>query len=259
MGSKHLFELIPGSLKKRIKQDRRKLWDEQQSLSVAKAWSDLSKHSKNPRPSSKTTSPEESTSPLTDGSDSEAAQVKEKDTGSKDSKQQASQKLIKEELQARVDLLKELAEGYDDPGTPAVTPAAAPAATPAATALVTSPFILCCNPAVYPAVDPCCHLCCSPSCHHGCHHRFHSCYPPYSWPRSPSCLLLTPSASLAVSKVVVTLMIVKVGNLEQCASNLCFLQSVALCRACTFISCLPSTSVICIYSLEQWIRVTHKQ
>lgn len=122
MGTKHLFELIPGGLKKRIKQDRRKLWDEQQSLSVAKAWSDLSKHSKSPKPSSKAASPEALTSASTDGTDSQAAQANDKDIGSKDSKHQSSQQLIKEELQARVDLLKELAEGYDDPGTPAVHP-----------------------------------------------------------------------------------------------------------------------------------------
>ena len=116
VGVKHLYELVPMGLKKRIKQDRRKLWDEQQSLSVAKAWSDLSKHLKGPTPSTKPASPEVSTS--AEGDDYEAAGTTENEAGTaKDSKQIVSQKLIKEELQARVDLLKELAEGYDDPGT----------------------------------------------------------------------------------------------------------------------------------------------
>lgn len=136
MGIKHLYELVPTSLKKRIKQDRRKLWDKQQSLTVAKAWLDLSRHSKTPKPGSKPASPEEATSTSAEGNDPEAAEAKEKDAGSKDSKQRVSQKLIKEELQARVDLLKELAEGYDDPGTPAATPAYTPAAMCAVTLLL---------------------------------------------------------------------------------------------------------------------------
>ena len=147
MGVKHLYELVPAGLKKRIKQDRRKLWDEQQSLSVAKAWSDVSKHSKTPKPGSKAASPEESSSTSTEG---DAVEAQEKDAGSKDSKQSVSQKLIKEELQARVDLLKELAEGYDDPGTPAHAPAATPAATPAHAPAVTP----CCHPCCYPCQDP---------------------------------------------------------------------------------------------------------
>ena len=154
MGVKHLYELVPAGLKKRIKQDRRKLWDEQQSLSVAKAWSDLSKHSKTLKPGSKAgkaVSREESTSTPAEGHDPEAVEAKEKDAGSKDSKQTVSQKLIKEELQTRVDLLKELAEGYDDPGTPA-TPAVTLAVPPMAITAVTLLLLLLLPPATVPAV-----------------------------------------------------------------------------------------------------------
>ena len=158
VGVKHLYELVPAGLKKRIKQDRRKLWDEQQSLSIAKAWSDLSKHSKTPKPGSTAASPKQPSSTSAEGNDPEAVEAKEKDTGSKDSKQSVSQKLIKEELQARVDLLKELAEGYDDPGTPATssaaTPAHAPAITPAAITAATPAAPPAVDPAVTPAVSP---------------------------------------------------------------------------------------------------------
>ena len=152
MGVKHLYELVPAGLKKRIKQDRRKLWDEQQSLSVAKAWSDLSKHSKTLKPGSKAgkaASREESPPTSAEGDEPEAVEAKEKDAGSKDSKQSVSQKLIKEELQTRVDLLKELAEGYDDPGTPA-TPAVTLAVPPMATTAITCAT----TPATAPAVGP---------------------------------------------------------------------------------------------------------
>ena len=84
-----------------------------------------------PKPGRKAASPEEAISTAAEGNDPEAVEAKEQDAGSKDSKQRVSQKLVKEELQARADLLKELAEGYDDPGTPAATPAHTLAITPA--------------------------------------------------------------------------------------------------------------------------------
>lgn len=124
MGIKHLYELVPSGLKKRIQQDRRKLWDEQQSLSIAKAWSDLSKHSRNPPRTTKAASLEESTS--AEEGDPEDAPTEFKDDSTeekhdvpKGNNQKRSHRLLKEELQARVELLKELQEGCDDPGTSA--------------------------------------------------------------------------------------------------------------------------------------------
>ena len=121
MGVKHLYELVPSGLKKRIQQDRRKLWDEQQSLSIAKAWSDLSKHNKSTPLSMKLpASPQESTSAEEDGPDGEPSRKNdstgEKDDVPKDGKLKGAHRLMKEELQARVELLKELQEGYDDAG-----------------------------------------------------------------------------------------------------------------------------------------------
>ena len=87
VGVKHLYELVPAGLKKRIKEDRRKRWDEQQAACVATAWTDLSQASKAAE-SSKT----------------------------KDAQTKLNLKKMKEEHQARTELLKEMTAKYEDTG-----------------------------------------------------------------------------------------------------------------------------------------------
>lgn len=87
MGVKHLYELVPAGLKKRIKEERRKRWDEQQAACVATAWTDLSQASKAAE-SSKT----------------------------KDAQTKLNLKKMKEEHQARTELLKDMTAKYEDTG-----------------------------------------------------------------------------------------------------------------------------------------------
>ncbi|KAL0024941.1 hypothetical protein WJX77_004746 [Trebouxia sp. C0004] len=87
VGVKHLYELVPAGLKKRIKEDRRKSWDEQQAACVATAWTDLSKASK-AVDSSKT----------------------------KDAEAKLRLKKMKEEHQTRTELLKDMTAKYEDTG-----------------------------------------------------------------------------------------------------------------------------------------------
>jgi len=84
---KHLYELVPAGLKKRIKEDRRKSWDEQQAACVATAWTDLGNASK-AVDSSKT----------------------------KDAEAKLRLKKMKEEHQTRTELLKDMTAKYEDTG-----------------------------------------------------------------------------------------------------------------------------------------------
>ncbi len=84
---KHLYELVPAGLKKRIKEDRRKCWDEKQAACVATAWTDLGKASK-AVDSSKT----------------------------KDAEAKLRLKKMKEEHQTRTELLKDMTAKYEDTG-----------------------------------------------------------------------------------------------------------------------------------------------
>ena len=84
---KHLYELVPAGLKKRIKEDRRKSWDEQQAACVAAAWTNLGEASK-AVDSSKT----------------------------KDAEAKLRLKKMKEEHQTRTELLKDMTAKYEDTG-----------------------------------------------------------------------------------------------------------------------------------------------
>ncbi len=84
---KHLYELVPAGLKKRIKEDRQKSWDEQQAACVAAAWTNLGKASK-AVDSSKT----------------------------KDAEAKLRLKKMKEEHQTRTELLKDMTAKYEDTG-----------------------------------------------------------------------------------------------------------------------------------------------
>ncbi len=84
---KHLYELVPAGLRKRIKEDRRKSWDEKQAACVATAWTDLGKTSK-AVDSSKT----------------------------KDDEAKLRLKKMKEERQTRTELLKDMTAKYEDTG-----------------------------------------------------------------------------------------------------------------------------------------------
>lgn len=88
MGVKHLYELVPSGLKKRIKEDRRRRWDEQQAKCVATAWTNLSKASKAPESGKK-----------------------------KDAEAKLAQKKMKEEHQTRTELLKDMTAKYEDTGS----------------------------------------------------------------------------------------------------------------------------------------------
>ncbi|KAL0038695.1 hypothetical protein WJX79_003623 [Trebouxia sp. C0005] len=87
VGVKHLYELVPAGLKKRIKEDRRKSWDEQQAACVATAWTDLGKASK-----------------AVDCSKTKDAEAK------------LRLKKMKEEHQTRTELLKDMTAKYEDAG-----------------------------------------------------------------------------------------------------------------------------------------------
>ncbi len=84
---KHLYELVPAGLKRRIKEDRRKSWNEHQAACVAAAWTDLGKASK-AVDSSKTT----------------------------DAEAKLRLKKMKEEHQTRTELLKDMTAKYEDTG-----------------------------------------------------------------------------------------------------------------------------------------------
>ena len=88
VGVKHLYELVPSGLKKRIKENRRKKWDEQQSACVTTAWTDLSKASK-------------------------ACESGKQ----KDAKGKLSKKKMKEEHETRTELLKDMPAKYEDTGS----------------------------------------------------------------------------------------------------------------------------------------------
>ena len=88
VGAKHLYELIPNGLKKRLKEDRRKRWDEHQAKAVSAAWADLS------AASAKNSEPD-----------------KQKEAQDKEQKKKA-----KEEHQTRTELLKDLNGKYEDTG-----------------------------------------------------------------------------------------------------------------------------------------------
>ena len=88
MGVKHVFELVPPGLKKRMKEDRRKRWDEQQAKCIATAWAGLND---------------------TSGKDSDSG--KKKSTEDKE-----QEKKMKEEHQTRTELLKDLSAKYEDTG-----------------------------------------------------------------------------------------------------------------------------------------------
>ena len=87
VGVKHVFQLVPSGLQKRIKEYRRKHWDEQQAECVATAWADLSAASK--------------------ASDSRK---------STDARGKLLQRKMKEEHQTRTELLKDMPAKYEDTG-----------------------------------------------------------------------------------------------------------------------------------------------
>ncbi len=87
VGVKHLYELVPAGLKKRIKEDRRKCWDERQAACVAAAWTDLGK-----------------------------ASVAVDSSKTKDAEAKLRLKKMKEEHQTRTELLKDMTSKYEDTG-----------------------------------------------------------------------------------------------------------------------------------------------
>ena len=87
-----MFELVPPGLKKRMKEDRKKRWDEQQAKCISTAWAGLSN-----------------------------ASGKDSDSGKKRSSEDKEQeKKMKEEYQTRTELLKDLSAKYEDTGNSSV-------------------------------------------------------------------------------------------------------------------------------------------